>query len=43
MKIDPSKVSVQNFPGKKSPEEEPLEEKSPEELPPKEEQVPENN
>jgi hypothetical protein len=38
MKIDPSKLSVQNFPEKKSPEEEPLEEESPEE-----EQVPENN
>jgi len=41
--IDPSKLSVQNSPGKKSPEEEPLEEESPEELPPEEEQVPENN
>jgi hypothetical protein len=42
-KIDPSKLSVQNSPGNKSLEEEPLEEKSPEELPPEEEQVPENN
>lgn len=41
--IDPSKLSVQNSPGKKSPEEEPLEEESPEKLPPEEEQVPENN
>jgi hypothetical protein len=29
MKIDPSKLFVQNSPGKKSPEEEPLEEESP--------------
>ena len=43
MKIDPSKLSVQNSPGNKSPEEEPLKEKSPEELPLEEEQVPENN
>jgi hypothetical protein len=32
-KINPSKLSVQNSPGKISPEEEPLEEESPEELP----------
>jgi hypothetical protein len=43
MKIDPSKLSVQNSPGKISSENEPLKEKSPEELPPEEEQVPENN
>jgi hypothetical protein len=42
-KIDPSKLSVQNSPGNKSLEEEPLEEKSPKELPHEEEQVPENN
>jgi hypothetical protein len=41
--IDPSKLSVQNSPGNKSLEEEPLEEESPEELPPEEEHVPENN
>jgi len=43
MKIDPSKLSVQNSPGNKSPEEEPLEEESPKEEPPEEEQVPKNN
>jgi hypothetical protein len=32
-KIDPSKLSVQNSPGKKSPEEEPLEEEPPEVTP----------
>jgi hypothetical protein len=38
MKIDPSKLSIENSPINESPEEE-----SPEELPPKKEQVPENN
>jgi hypothetical protein len=42
MKIDPSKLSVQNSSENKSPEEEPLEEKSPEGLPYEEEYVPEN-
>jgi hypothetical protein len=36
-KIDPSKLFVQNSPGNKSLEKEPLEEESPEKLPPEEE------
>lgn len=39
MKIDPSKLSIQNFPQNESLKEEPLEKESPEELPPEEEQV----
>jgi hypothetical protein len=43
MKIDPSKLSVQNSPVNEFPEAEPLEDESPKELAPEEEQVPENN
>jgi hypothetical protein len=42
-KIYSSKLSVQNYPETESPEAEPLEEEFPEELPPKPEQVHENN
>jgi hypothetical protein len=42
-KIDPSKLSVQNSPGKESPKEELLEEESSEGLPPEEEHVLEIN